>query len=426
MESDGRRGRRSSGREREEEQTPRPSEEPVPDRRRRSRRPRPRSRSSGPPTETPPFALVETTDDLARRCAAWLEGPVVALDTEFVRERTFYAQLGLIQIAAEKDLCLVDALRVEDLSPLDELLTSSATLKVVHSGGEDLEVLHQQFGVFPDPLFDTQIAATLSGYGGSLSYQKLVHSLFRLDLPKGETRSDWLRRPLRPAQLEYAILDVAYLLPAYRLLARRLDELGRREWAEEEFTRLVSSARLRSDPDYSFRRLSGGAKHSRRDRELLRQLCSWREDEARRRDLPRGFVVPDRALMQLVRRRPRTAEQLAQIQGIKAAERTRSGGEILRRIKGVLALPESSLPSAEQEAAAGGGQGLRARVDILRAEVQRIADELDLPPEFLARRRLVEELVRNVRSGRDEPLPEELRGWRREVIGERLLAAARG
>jgi ribonuclease D len=353
----------------------------------------------------------------------WRDSEVIALDTEFVRERTFFPQLGLVQIGVDRDCFLVDAVLVDDLSPLAELLVRPETLKVVHSGGEDLEVLAYRFGSFPSPLFDTQIAATLAGLGGSLSYQRLVHALFRLELPKGETRSDWLRRPLSAAQLEYAVLDVAYLLPAHRKLSSALEELGRTEWAEEEFDRLASSARLRTDPEYSFRRLDSGAKLTRRERALLRELSSWREGEARRRDVPRGFVVPDRALMQLVRRRPTRRGELAQIGSMKAAERTRSGDEIVRRIGEVMARPESSLPAVALRSAAG--QGLRARVDSLRAEVQRVAEEMDMPPEFLARRRAVEELVRDLRAGSEEPLPDELRGWRRAVIGERLLGKAR-
>lgn len=367
--------------------------------------------------------LVESRDELARHCARWCRAPVVALDTEFVRERTFYAQLGLIQVADDRGCWLVDAVRIDDLAPLAELLARPETLKVVHSGGEDLEVMHQQFGLFPHPLFDTQIAATLAGHGGSLGYQKLVQVLFRLELPKGETRSDWLRRPLSEAQLEYAILDVAYLPQVHRLLSRELAELDRAAWAEEEFDRLVESTRARSDPDYSFRRLSAGTRLGRRDRALLHDLCTWRESEARRRDVPRGFVMPDATVMQLVRRRPIRSEQLTQIKGLKASERARSGDEILQRIREVLRLPEATLPAVEPKSPPSGGRK-REVVNGLRAEVQLRAEELRLPPEFLARRRLVEELVGNVRDGRRDPLPEELEGWRREVIGDRLVELA--
>ncbi len=369
-----------------------------------------------PPPPAP--RLVTRAAELEALLPRWLGCAAIGLDTEFVRTRTFYAKLGLVQIADPEGVFLVDVLAIPDLQPIEQLLRAPQVTKVFHSSSEDLEVLFHGFGGFPQPLFDTQVAASLVGLGSSPGYQRMVQALFGLEIPKGETRSNWLERPLRSAQVEYASLDVAYLLPAHEHLVADLRRLGRSDWAEEEFSRLLTSATARLEMEWGFERIKKGSL-TPRQRAILRSLADWRETAARERDRPRHFVLPDEVLIALARSRPRTLEALRGIEGLSAAERKRSGTELLRRISAGLA----SRPEPADRIERGGRS--RGTVDALKAMVVERAAALGVPTELLAQRRLLEELVQAERGGAADPLPAELRGWRRQQIGERLVHALR-
>jgi ribonuclease D len=377
------------------------------------------------PVRLPDPPLPELVDDasrLAELCARWSGLGAVGLDTEFVRTRTFFPRLGLIQVADPAGCFLVDTAALTPPGvdaarvwrPLVELLVSPRVVKVLHSPSEDLEVFLHVFGSFPSPLFDTQIAATLSGLGSSPGYPRLMKTLFEVELPKAEQRSDWLRRPLTEAQVRYASLDVAYLLPAHELLAARLAACGRLAWAEQEFAALPEVCRARLDPEQVFARLH---RRSMTDRQsaVLHALNAWREAEARRRDLPRGFVLQDAALVELARRLPRTPGELRDVPGVGPSVRRLYADALLELIAGAGEDPD---PPALRPAAP---KPNRATVDRLRAVVATAAEDLGLPAEFLAPRKVLEELVREHRRNRE--LPAELEGWRRQAVGERLLAA---
>jgi ribonuclease D len=372
--------------------------------------------------EPPPPALVVDAPRLARLCERWGGLDAIGLDTEFVRTRTFFPRLGLIQVSDPEGSFLVDTVEIarqeRDAAaawrPLVEVLVSPRVIKVLHSPSEDLEVFLHVFGSFPAPLFDTQIAATLAGLGSSPGYPRLMRTLFEVELPKEEQRSDWLRRPLSDAQIRYASLDVAYLLPAHELLAERLVERGRMAWAEQEFAALPEVCRARLDPEQVFARLH---KRSMNDQQsaALHALNGWREAEARRRDLPRRFVLQDETLIELARRLPHRTSDLRDIPGVGPSVR-RQYGEVL--VATVAAARERGRPVRGEAPAA---RPSRSTVDRLRAVVATAAEDLGLPAEFLASRKVLEELVREHRRNRD--LPAELTGWRREAVGERLLAA---
>ena len=369
-----------------------------------------------------PTVRLASAAALAAAARRWLAAPAVALDTEFVRERTFFPRLGLIQVADGEAAYLLDPFEVRDLAPLGEVCRAAGTLKVVHSASEDVEVFYRALGVVPAPLFDTQVAAGLAGIGTSVSYQRLVSALLAIELPKGETRTDWLARPLSAAQLTYAAEDVACLLPLYRRLRRELEALGRLDWALEDSAGLLDTSRLEVDPELAYRRLRGAGRLDRRRLGVLRALAAWRECEARRRDLPRGFVLRDEALLELAMRRPATAEELRGVPGIEPQQAAREGAVWLQRIRAAMELDEAALPPEPWRPP--GAAAVRELEHRLRAVVRERAAALALPPELLAPRRAIDAMLRSALTDPEPRLPRDLEGWRREVVGEALLAAA--
>ncbi|HYL06495.1 MAG TPA: ribonuclease D [Thermoanaerobaculia bacterium] len=374
----------------------------------------------------PPAAdAVRIESGAALRAAAerWLQAPAVALDTEFVRERTFFPRLGLIQIHDGEATYLLDPLAVRDLGPLADLFRAAGTLKVLHSASEDVEVFYHALGSVPAPLFDTQVAAGLAGLGTSLSYQRLVAALLALELQKGETRTDWLARPLSAAQLAYAAEDVAYLLPLYGRLDRELAALGRLQWALEDSAALLDTSRLEADGAAAYRRVRGSGRLSRRQLGVLRALAAWRDGEARRRDLPRGFVLRDEALLELAVRQPATVEELRGVSGLEAPQAARDGAGWLELIRAALALADDELPPEPWRPP--GAAAVRELEQRLRLVVRERAAALGLPPELLAPRRALDAVLRSALSDPEPRLPRDLgTGWRRAVVGEALLSAA--
>lgn len=372
--------------------------------------------------DLPPAVRLESDEALRAAARCWLAAPALALDTEFVRERTYFPRLGLIQIHDADAAYLLDPLAVRDLAPLAEVCRAAATIKVLHSASEDVEVLYRALGVVPAPLFDTQVAAGLAGIGSALGYQRLVAALLGIDLPKGETRTDWLARPLSAAQLTYAAADVAHLLPLYERLRQELAALGRLEWALADSAALLDISRLASDPETAYRRIRGAGRLDRRQLGVLRALAAWRDREARRRDLPRGFVLRDEALLELAVRWPATADDLRRVSGLEAQQSARDGADWLELIRGALALDADALPPRPWRPPSS--EAVRELERRLRAVVRERAAELALPPELLAPRRSLDAVLQSALSDPEPRLPRDLAGWRREVVGEALLRAA--
>jgi ribonuclease D len=371
--------------------------------------------------ETPAFVLVADAAALDAAARVWASREALALDTEFVRERTFFQKLGLVQVGDGERIWLVDPLACGELAPLARVLEQPSVLKVLHSGSEDLEVFHHRLGTQPAPLFDTQIAAGLAGLPPSLGYARLVQELLGVELFKGETRTDWLRRPLSEAQLLYASEDVAYLVPLYRQLQERLDTLGRYGWAIEDSAELGDPGRYDGEAERPLR-LRAAARFDRRQMQTARALALWREAEARRRDVPRSFVLKDDLLAQLVARRPQSLRDLQRLPAYDARQGARDGGywlEILRRTAETSddELPPMPWRLADHAAARDAESALRERV---RAR----AAELGVEPEVLASRRALEAVLKSAWAGESE-LPGALSGWRRDAIGEDLWRAAR-
>ncbi|HKI02913.1 MAG TPA: ribonuclease D [Thermoanaerobaculia bacterium] len=367
------------------------------------------------------YTLIASDAALADASRHWAQAPVLGLDTEFVRTNTFFHKLGLIQVSVGQASWLVDPLAARDLSPLAEVFRSPG-VKVLHSASEDMEVFYRALGVLPEPLFDTQVAGSLAGAGAFLSYQKMVAALLGVELAKEETRTDWIARPLSAAQLAYAAEDVAFLAPLYERLTRELESQGRLSWVLEDSAALLDTSRFAEDAEGAYLRVKGAGRLDRRQLGALRILAAWRDREARRRDLPRSFVLKDDLLLALATRRPQVARDLQRLPSFDPRQAARDGATWLELLEEAEALPEADLPA--RLTGKPFSPAVRDLENRLRDRVRERAAELNVPPEVLAPRRTLDALMR-LTVGREDPrLPRELQGWRREVIGEDLLREA--
>lgn len=367
----------------------------------------------------PSAPCITTVAQLSEALELLAGSEFIALDTEFMRESTYYAGLCLIQMASADDCVIVDPLAVTDLAPLWEFLADRRRLKVLHAARQDLEVLSQAMAPaglgIPGPIFDTQIAAALLGHPSQVGYGPLVGERLAHTLPKGHTRADWSRRPLTPEQLEYAADDVRYLAPLYLDLRQALQAQGRLGWLEEECRELEDARLYRTEPDEAWRRLKGLDRLRSEQRATAKLLARWRELRAMSSDKPRGWILSDESLREIAERLPRSTEDLDQLHSVAPATIRKRGNEILALIVAGRELathesPASIAPRPEPEQL--------ALVTRLMNEVRTQAEQLKIAPELLATRRDAEHLVF---SGRAEKL---LSGWRRDVVGERLVALA--
>lgn len=368
---------------------------------------------SKPATGMTADALIGDEASLRSLVATWPPGAGLALDTEFVRERTYYPRLCLIQVAAADRLALIDPLAIADPGALLAPLTDPQRPKLLHAARQDIEALLPLTGTPLAPVFDTQLAAALLGFASQIGYADLVQQLLGVELAKGHARTDWARRPLSPEQLAYAADDVRYLPALAALLDERLAAAGRRGWMEEESAALTDISLYRVLPAEAWRRLKGLERLQPAAQLAIRALARWREERAMERDLPRGWVLPDAALHEIAQSRPRTREDLSRLASVPRATADRAGGEILKM------LSEDSVVADDliaEDGSRAGPEQLR-RLKVLQQRLAALAGELGIQPEVLATRR---ELVALLRGERELPI---LSGWRRTIVGEPLLAA---
>lgn len=362
--------------------------------------------------------FVDTPEGLKALCEQLRGQAALAVDTEFLREKTYYAQLCLIQIAGEDVIACVDPLALSDLGPLLEILYDPAVTKVMHSARQDLEIFFDLRGALPRPLFDTQIAATLLGYGDQLGYAALVKDLEGVELDKAHTRTDWSRRPLDEEQVFYAMDDVRYLLSIHRKQRQRLESMGRLAWLDKDFDELTNPLLYAPPEDMLWKRVRGTQKLSSRHLAVLRALAAWREQQARRSNRPRRWILKDEVMVDLARRGPATHEELEKIRGLEAKTLQRHGEALLSVIGQAKQVPESQWPSRPE------GRRLEpiqeGLVDLLMAMVRTRGVENEVSPQLLASRSDLEALVA---GSRDCPV---LHGWRSEVVGAELLAVLNG
>jgi ribonuclease D len=364
--------------------------------------------------------LITTTRDLADVCGRLARHPYITVDTEFLRETTYYPLLCVAQIASTDEAVVVDALADGlDLKPFYELMANERVLKIFHAARQDIEIVWHEAGLIPHPIFDTQVAAMVLGYGDSISYDQLVHRITGDTLDKSHRFTDWSRRPLSPAQIKYAISDVTHLRDVYLALSQDLARRGRSDWVDEEMEVLTSPETYRSEPDSAWERLRTRV---RKPKELavLIEVAAWREREAQTRDVPRGRVLKDDVLGEIATQAPTTVERLAGLRSLpRGFERSKWGQEILQAVTRGIARDPKTLPRLERPR--GSGNNGAATVELLKVLLRMTSERHAVAAKVIATINELECIAADDKA--DVPA---LHGWRRELFGEKALALKHG
>ncbi|MBT2788807.1 MULTISPECIES: ribonuclease D [unclassified Halomonas] len=366
---------------------------------------------------TPSFQWLDTPDALDTACEQVADASVIALDTEFFRENTFFPVPALIQFTAGEEVYLIDPVAVPCSDKFRALLQNSA-IKLLHSCSEDLEVFQHWAGVLPEPLIDTQVVQGFLGENPGMGYQKLVEFWVGETLPKEETRSNWLVRPLSPAQCHYAALDVIYLLKVWTLQAEKLAMLGRREWVDDECANLIEQAGRSVDNDQQwYTRQRQLWRLTPRQMEAYRLMTTWREGETRRRNLPRNWLISDKLLFAIAEKMPSNRFELAEVEGVKPMLIKKEGDALLAMVKQALHCDETGLPKRWPDPM---HPTFKSRFKALKKAVTDKANDLGVAPEMLMRRRDIETLVMQDLAGEPYSWPS---GWRGEYLNTALAKA---
>ena len=368
---------------------------------------------------TPAMDLITTTQDLAAVCSRMTKHAFVTVDTEFLRETTYYPLLCVAQMASPAEAVVIDALATGlDLAPFFALMANEKVSKVFHAARQDIEIVWNMAGTIPHPIFDTQVAAMVLGYGDSISYDQLVQRVTGDTLDKSHRFTDWTRRPLSDAQIAYALSDVTHLRDVYLKLAADLDKRGRNNWVEAEMDVLTSPETYRSDPERAWERLKNRV---RKPKELavLIEVAAWREREAQTRDVPRGRVIKDEVIGDIAVQAPTTIERLGHLRSLpKGFERSRWGDQIVEAVKRGLERDVKSLPRLERFRPATNGA---ATVELLKVLLRMTAERHGVAAKVIA---TVDDLDR-IAADDEADIPA-MRGWRRELFGEKALALKHG
>ena len=372
-----------------------------------------------------PPRLLATTDELARLVSEVRGAGRLALDTEFVWERTYRPALGVVQIATDRSVAVIDAVAVPDLGPLFPVLADPAVPVVLHGGGQDLDIFAALMGAPVRGVVDTQVVAAFLGYGLQVGLSVLLERVLRVRIKKDQTYTDWTRRPLRPEQVAYAREDVVHLLPLHDRLHADLVRRGRTAWVEEELRALESGERLVEVPDEErYRLVKGWQRLDGHALAVLRELAAWREHAAERADIRPNFIANDIVLVSLAVRPPASMDDLQHVRGLNAGSVQRHGRALLAAVRAGVDAPRDRWPEPPSRVRRKGPPpGLAA---LLRAAVQVVAEREDIAPEIIASGRDIEALAASAVNGGAPDELEVARGWRRTLVGDTLLAIARG
>jgi len=363
---------------------------------------------------------IDTPEQLAELCVAIAKQPWLALDTEFLREKTYYPKFCLLQIATPDWAVCVDPIALPNLDDLFTAIYNPAIIKVFHSCRQDLEIFYQITGKLPAPIFDTQVAAPLLGYQDNPGYAMLVSSLLNINLSKAHTRADWSKRPLSPAELEYAADDVIYLCQIYKIMVQKLTELGRIDWLTNDFNELSNPEHYHVNPEKAWLKIKGKNKLTGKQLSIIQTLSNWREHTAQQENRPKSWLLRDELLFDLAKLQPESLGELAKIRAINERTVSRHGKEICRLITEAKDRPP--LPLNENGRPAKKTQQQEAILDILTALVRIRAEENALNPNILATRKDLEVLLFN-EGDEDCPL---LHGWRYSMAGQELVGLLKG
>jgi ribonuclease D len=363
--------------------------------------------------------LITTTDSLAAICEALRARDHVAIDTEFMRDKTYWSKLCLVQLAGEEVEAIVDPLADIDLAPLYALLTDTGVVKVFHAGRQDIEIFHHQAGIIPRPTFDTQIAAMVCGFGDSISYDNLVHRLTGERIDKSSRFTDWARRPLSERQLSYALADVTHLRVAYIKLRTQLERTGRGSWLDEELAVLTSPATYDASPERAWERVKAKPKSKRAFAALI-DIAAWREEEAQRLDVPRSRVLKDEALVEIAVNLPRSEADFAMLRAVpRGFERSKTARGLVEAVERGRKRPLESVPAQPQRDPLP--ERLAPIVDLLRVVLRLQARRHKVAQRLIA---TVDDLEQIALS--DDAEVAALSGWRRELFGALALDVKHG
>ena len=369
-------------------------------------------------TLSPPIEFIDSLPRLAAFCTALRGAEWLAVDTEFLRERTYYPRFCLLQVASHSHVACIDPLALHTLEPFAEVLFDPTITKVLHSGRQDLEIFYRLWDRLPGPVFDTQIAAPLVGLAEQISYAGLVSELLGIALEKTHTRTDWSLRPLSEAQLRYAAEDVIYLGASYQALRGRLEALGRLAWLEDDFSALLNPNLYQISPGQAWQRIGGAQQLRGRALAALQALAAWREETAREQDLPRNWVIRDEVLLDLARLTPKTPEDLKRIRGMEERTVKRHGNQLCRLLRKAQDQPVQEAEIKPRPPRRTPDE--EALLDLLSAVVRLRAAEHSLNPSVLGGRKDLEQLL-------DQPEHcRLLTGWRKAMAGDELMAILRG
>jgi ribonuclease D len=370
--------------------------------------------------EFPQPKLVTDTETLAALCERLRTETFVTVDTEFMRERTYWPELCLVQLASDTEVAVVDTLATGiDLSPLGMLLADTNVMKVFHAARQDIEIFVLLFGDVPRPLFDTQIAAMVAGFGDQVGYDALISSLTGGHIDKAHRFSDWSARPLSPAQIAYAAADVTHLRRAYEKLSERLKRDGRMEWVAEEMAILADPNTYRPNPETMWERLRPRT-NNRRMLGILRTLTAWREREAQRSNIPRQRMLKDETLLELAATAPEDADQLSRARGVsRGFAEGKTGTSLLAAIAEAKALPDEAMPELPQHRE--GPKPSPALVSLLKVLLAAKCEQYNVAPKLVANSEEIDRL-----ASEDSPDLPSLTGWRAELFGQDALALKRG
>lgn len=367
-------------------------------------------KANGAPVPT----YIDTASGLSELCRDLADAPWLAIDTEFMREKTYYAQLCLIQVATPDLIACVDPLAIADLSPFYDLLAQPDNVKVMHSCHQDMEILYQTCGCLPKPVFDTQIAVPLLGYPQQMGYARLVEGLLGVQLEKGQTRSDWSKRPLSRAQLDYAADDVLYLGQIYERILDALEKRNRLHWLSDDFARLSEPSRYEQPPENAWQRIRSAQRLRPRQLNVLKALAEWRETVAQKRDIPRNWILRDEVLVDMATHTPSDIDALQGTRGLNPKTLDRYGELFLSLIRSALALQSSPpMPPPRRGPKLDGKD--EARLESLLAIVESVAKEKEIDASVLASRKEVSRLILGERD------LDVLNGWKKDIIGNELL-----
>jgi ribonuclease D len=361
---------------------------------------------------------IKTDSALRQACDYWMTVKRIALDSEFMRVDTFFPILALIQINDGSETYLIDPIEIQDWEPLKAVFTSQSVVKVLHSPSEDFDAFYHNLGVLPSPILDSQLAASLASMGGIMGYQKLVKALVDIDLDKGETRSDWMRRPLTDSQIHYAAEDVNHLLKMMDQLEEKLTVLGRWQWLVDDCASMLTDWLATQQLGYSLERVKKAWMLKPHQLNVLNQLVIWREARCREVNKPRGHLINDALLIEVATRLPQSTHQLAAIKGVRQATVRKEGDQIINLLVASQDIPKEQWPARlDRPLNQNAGDWFKA----MRALVNSTAEELNVPPEMLARKKPLEAMLRAGYSSGPFILPAALQGWREDVVSGALI-----